>query len=149
MRINDFLIVLIFLFGTSATCSRKTQANPEGFQPLTTKMNLGGFSTDCKSFIKSEIRQNWLLHTSQDCYYENRSFWESVITQKACFIGKSKEQIRSIFGKPSNTFKLKQSWDIYYLGKRCEKNVPYFSLQFHYNEDEMLSNIANGQVTYD
>lgn len=149
MKVNDILIALILLLGTSFTCSRNTQADTEGFQPLKTKMNLNGFSNDCKTFIKKEIRPNWLLHSSKDCYYNNQPFWESVLSQKTCFTGKSKEQVQSIFGEPSNTFKLKQSWDVYYMGKKCEKNAQYFNLQFHYDENEMLSNIAKGQITHD
>lgn len=149
MRVNGISIVLLFLLGISSTCSRYTQINPEGFQPLRTEMSLKKFSSSCKSFIKTEVRHKWLLHTSHDCYFNNQSFWENTIARKSCFVGKSKKQVRSIFGTPSDTFKLKQSWDIYHMGEKCEKYFPYFSLQFHYNEEEVLKNIAIGQITYD
>lgn len=146
MRINAILIVLILLLFISATCSRETQVNAEGFKPLKEKMDLQDFSDDCQKFIKKELRPNWLLHTSEKCYFDNQELWESVLSQKECFIGKKKEQIQSIFGKPSNIFTLKDTWEKYNMGKICEKNYQYFNLQFHYDENEVLKNIGQGQI---
>ena len=52
MRINAILIVLILLLFISATCSRETQVNAEGFKPLKEKMDLQDFSDDCQKFIR-------------------------------------------------------------------------------------------------
>lgn len=146
MKFNDLLITLIFLFGISATCSRNSQANAKGFKPLRTKMDLKDFSVECRKFIKSEIRPKWLLHSSGECYYGNRISWQIIIYNKDCFIGRNKQQIQSIFGRPTDILSAKESWEKYYIGEECREEAQYFNLQFHYDENDVLKNIGQGQI---
>ncbi len=141
------LLVLLFIGSTAATCSQKTRIPVKDFHPLKQKMDLKDFSTECQKFIKKELRPNWLLHSSQDCYYDNQPLWESVLANKECFKGKKRAQIQSIFGSPTEVVIFSgDQWDKYFLGKVCEKDYWYFSLQFHYDEKEVLKNIGQGQV---
>jgi hypothetical protein len=149
--------LLIILFGLSivakpSSCNKKAVPdNGDGFYHLDTKMNLKGFSKDCKHFIKGEVRQKWKLHESGECFYDDQPFWESVLGKQDCFIGKSKEQIESIFGSPHKinaSTNHKSTNCKYYMGKVCEKDYPYFNLQFLYDENNILVKIGQGQITH-
>lgn len=147
MRI--FLVLITLILCSSATCTKIKITDAKNFYPLKQKMNLYGFSDECKKFIKREIRPNWLLHTSEDCYYDNRQLWESILRNKECFIGRNKYITRSIFGSPNKSISSNTDiWEMYYMGKVCEKYYWYFNLQFHYDENKILKNIGQGQVSY-
>lgn len=149
--------LVIFFFGLSifakpSSCNRKAvPENGNGFYRLEAKMDLKGFSKDCKQFIKSEIRTKWKLHESGKCYFNDQLFRESVLGHKEWFMLKSRAQIQSIFGTPSRTHRStsqKAFYEIYNMSDSCSLNFPYFNLQFIYNDDDSLINIGQGQVTF-
>jgi hypothetical protein len=149
--------LLIFFFGLSivakpSSCNKKAvPENGDGFYCLDTKMDLKGFSKDCKQFIIGEVRTKWKLHESGECYFNDQPFWESVLGHEECFMLKSRAQIQSIFGIPSRTHRSKSQkafYEIYSMGDSCSSNFPYFNLQFIYNDNDSLINIGQGQTTF-
>lgn len=150
MKNKITLICLLATLSISATCNRQSSIGNEGFYSLTTRMDLHGFDENCKRFLKKEVRPKWKLHSSGECFYDDQPFWESILTNKDCFIGKNRSQMRTIFGSPNDTFKLGGTvWEKYFMGKVCEKYYPYFTLQLIYNDEGVLTNIGRGQITYD
>lgn len=147
--------LLIFLFGLSivakpSSCNKKAvPENGDGFYPLNTKMDLDGFSMDCKQFIKGEVRTKWKLHEGGECYFNDQPFWESVLGRQDCFIGKSKTQLESVFGTPSKMYPHKDTaiYGIYYMGDTCATNYPYWYLSFIYDKSEKLIKIGQDRIS--
>jgi hypothetical protein len=149
--------LLLFFFSLAivakpSSCNKKAAPkNGDGFYRLEAKMNLKGFSKDCKQFIKSEVRTKWKLHESGECYLNDQPFWESVLGHQECFMLKSRAQIQSIFGMPSRTHRSKSQkalYEIYNMGDSCSSNYSYFNLQFIYNDNDSLISIGQGQTTF-
>lgn len=145
MSIKTVGIILITLFCTKASCRKSTAENAEGFMPLQHKPDLRGFSSDCRKFIKKEMRSKWLLHSSGECYYETPNFRERVISNDACFLRKKRAQIHTVFGKPVKVFTSGNIWESYYMGKECRSDYSYPNLQFQYNNEGVLLKISLGQ----
>lgn len=150
MKSKMILVCIVAALSLSTNCNRKSNIGNDGFYPLDTKMNLKGFSKECRSFIKKEIRHKWKLHETEECFYDDQPFWESILENEDCFIGKERGQMLTIFGKPNDIYKLGGTvWEKYYMGKVCKDEYPYFTLQLIYNDEGVLTNMGRGQIRHD
>jgi hypothetical protein len=103
------------------------------------------FSPYCQELVEKIILPHWHFDRDTKLYNGSKEYWEqAILWNQYCFIGKSKSQIESVFGKPSKEWKYKKSGGTgTYYSIDNDGKTPAWNINFIYGSDEKVSRITD------